>query len=82
MVELADGAFVEVHARSLARELCLLADHAVPQATVDRALVTLLPGETTTFRVTAPAPIPPADLEALGRAPALRAANDFVPAGR
>ena len=75
-----DGATVEVHARSLARDICLLADHVAPDATVDRALVTLLPGETTTFRVTARAPIPPADLEALGRAPALRAANDFVPA--
>jgi beta-mannosidase len=77
-----DGATVEVHANSLARELCLLADHVAPDATVDRALVTLLPGDATTFRVTAPTPIPAADLEALGRAPALRAANDFVPAGR
>ena len=48
-----DGATVEVHARSLARELCLLADHVAPDATVDQALVTLLPGESATFRVTA-----------------------------
>ena len=76
------GATVEVHARTLARDVCLLADHVAPDATVDRALVTLLPGEATTFRVTARTRIPPADLEGLGRAPALRAANDFVPAGR
>ncbi|MET0773101.1 MAG: glycoside hydrolase family 2 protein [Candidatus Limnocylindrales bacterium] len=73
-----DGATVEVHARSLARDLCLLADHVAPDVTVDRALVTLLPGESVTFRVTARTPIPAAVLEALGRAPALRAANDFV----
>lgn len=72
------GAQVEVHARSLARELCLLVDHVLPDATVDQALVTLLPGERTTFRVTAPGPVPGALLEALGRRPALRAANDVL----
>ncbi len=74
-----DGAVVEVSARTLARELCLLVDHVAPDARVDQALVTLLPGESTTFRVTAPGPLAPATLEALGRAPVLRAANDFAP---
>jgi beta-mannosidase len=74
-----DGATVEVHAVTIARELCLLADHVAPDATVDQALVTLLPGERTTFRVTTRTPLAPHELEALGRAPALRAANDFVP---
>jgi beta-mannosidase len=70
------GALVEVAARTLARELCLLVDHVAPDATVDRALVTLLPGERTTFRVAAPGPVPAELLEVLGRRPALRAAND------
>ncbi|MEZ4597708.1 MAG: hypothetical protein R3C32_13340 [Chloroflexota bacterium] len=71
-----DGALVEVAARTLARELCLLVDHVIPDATVDRALVTLLPGERATFRVVTSAPVPDGLLEALGRRPALRAAND------
>jgi beta-mannosidase len=74
-----DGARVKVVARSLARELCLLPDHVAPDATADQALVTLLPGEATTFRVTSPTPIPPAAIEALGRAPVIRAANDPRP---
>lgn len=71
-----DGALVEVATRTLARELCLLADHVLPDATVDRALVTLLPGERTAFRVSASGPVRADALEALGRRPALRAAND------
>ena len=73
------GALVEVRARTLARELCLLVDHAAPEARVDQALVTLLPTESTVFRVTAPGTLTPDTLEALGRAPVLRAANDLMP---
>ncbi|MBO0608443.1 glycoside hydrolase family 2 protein [Myceligenerans salitolerans] len=43
---------VRVAARNLVRDLTLLADKARPDAVADRALVTLLPGETTTFGVT------------------------------
>jgi beta-mannosidase len=76
-----DGAMVEVNARTLARELCLLADHVIADAHVDRALVTLLPGESSTFRVTTPTAASPAVLQELGRWPALRAANDGVARG-
>lgn len=79
VVPASDGAQVEVEARTIARELCLLADHVVPDAIVDQALVTLLPGERTTFRVVTGAHVPDGLLERLGRRPALRAANDFVP---
>ncbi len=74
-----DGALVEVRARTIARELCLLTDHVTPDATVDQALITLLPGERTTFRVSTQTSLTADELEALGRGPALRAANDFVP---
>ncbi|RPF20209.1 glycoside hydrolase family 2 protein [Myceligenerans xiligouense] len=43
---------VRVTARNLVRDLTLLADKARPDAVADQALVTLLPGETTTFEVT------------------------------
>lgn len=76
-----DGALVEVTAHTLARELCLLADHVRPDAFVDQALVTLLPSERTTFRVATDAPVPDALLGALGRRPALRAANDGLAPG-
>lgn len=67
---------VQVVARSLVKDLTLLVDRVNPEARVDRALVTLLPGESTVFRVTAPAGL---DADAFGRAPALRSANDLVP---
>ncbi|WKK73082.1 hypothetical protein Q0F99_09680 [Rathayibacter oskolensis] len=38
-------------ARTLVRELALLADVAAPDAEVDDMLVTLLPGESVTFHV-------------------------------
>ncbi|GAB3171859.1 hypothetical protein GCM10027059_40790 [Myceligenerans halotolerans] len=47
-----EGRFVvRVTARNLMRDLTLLADKAHPGAVADQALVTLLPGETTTFVV-------------------------------
>ena len=47
-----DGAEVNVTAEVLLRDLTLLVDKIHPSAVVDRALVTLLPEESTTFRIT------------------------------
>jgi beta-mannosidase len=47
-----DAWLVTVTARSYARDVTLLVDVADPGATVDRGLVTLLAGESATFRVT------------------------------
>lgn len=49
--EVDDGYAVQVTARSLARDVTLLADQAVADATVDDALVTLTAGQSTTFLV-------------------------------
>ena len=69
-----DGYAVEVTARSLARDVTLLADQAAGDATVDDALVTLPAGQSATFRVRTRA----RDLEQLlGRPPVLRTANDL-----
>ncbi len=69
-----DGFAVRVTARSLARDVTLLADRAAADATVDDALVTLPAGESTTFRLRTSA----RDLEqALDRPPVLRTANDL-----
>ena len=46
------GFDVSVTARTLVRDLTLLIDKVDPAARVDRGLVTLLPGESATFRVT------------------------------
>ena len=46
-----DGAEVTVTAHVLLRDLTLLVDKIDPAAAVDRGLVTLLPGESATFRV-------------------------------
>ena len=48
-------ASVTVRARGLARDVCLLAELALPDAVVEPQLVTLLAGETVTFAVTWPA---------------------------
>jgi beta-mannosidase len=72
----ADGARVTVTARTLLRELTLFPDRLDPSAQVDRALVTLLPGESTTFTVTAGAPLDPSALTA---PPVLRCVNDLTP---
>ena len=47
----ADRVSVRVEARSLVRDLTLLADKVHPDAVVDTALTTLLPGESATFEV-------------------------------
>lgn len=69
-----EGAAVTVTARTLVRDLTLLTDVVDPAARADAALLTLLPGEAATIRVTTQA----ADLAAFGRTPALRTANDLV----
>jgi beta-mannosidase len=72
----AGGALVEVTARTFVRDLTLFADRLDPAATVDEQLVTLLPGETVTLRVTGTA-LPDAEDPAWRGAPALRTANDL-----
>ncbi|WP_454778495.1 glycoside hydrolase family 2 protein [Georgenia muralis] len=76
--EPAEGGYVvQVRARALVKDLTLLVDHADPGATVDRALVTLLPGESAELRVRSSARLDPA---ALTMRPVLRTANDLVAA--
>ncbi|MFI6824068.1 glycoside hydrolase family 2 protein [Micromonospora sp. NPDC050187] len=72
-VEPVDGGVrVRVTARTVLRDLTLYPDRLDPTAEVDRALVTLLPGETVTFTVRAAGPLEPA---ALTSRPVLRAVN-------
>jgi beta-mannosidase len=69
-----DGFAVKVTARSLARDVTLLADRVAADATVDDALVTLPAGQSTTFRVRTSA----RNLEqVIDRPPVLRTANDL-----
>jgi beta-mannosidase len=69
-----DGYAVNVTARTLARDITLLADRAAADATVDDALVTLTAGQSVTFRVRTKA----SELqEAFDRPPVLRTANDL-----
>ncbi len=69
-----DGYAVNVTARTLARDITLLADRAAADATVDDALVTLTAGQSATFHVRTKA----SELqETLDRPPVLRTANDL-----
>jgi beta-mannosidase len=69
-----DGYAVSATARTLARDITLLADRAAADATVDDGLVTLTAGQSATFRVRTKA----SELEqTLDRAPVLRTANDL-----
>jgi beta-mannosidase len=68
------GCRVTVTARTVLRDLVLYPDRVDPSATVDQALVTLLPGESTTFTVHSTGPL---DTEALLSRPVLRAVNDI-----
>jgi beta-mannosidase len=70
----AGGASVTVTALALLRDLTLFPDRLDPAASADRALVTLLPGESATFAVTSSVPLDPA---ALTSRPVLRFANDI-----
>ncbi len=73
--EVPEGYLVTVEARALVKDLTLLVDHADPAATVDQAMVTLLPGERATFRVSSTTP---QLAEQLVAGPVLRTANDLV----
>ncbi|MEV4197899.1 glycoside hydrolase family 2 protein [Micromonospora globbae] len=66
---------VRVTARTILRDLTLFPDRLHPTATVDEALVTLLPGESISFTVYADAPLDPAALTAR---PVLRCVNDMT----
>ena len=79
VTETEDGYAVQVLARSLARDVTLLADRAAADAAVDDALVTLTAGQSATFRVRTN----DSELEqSLNRPPVLRTANDIQPATR
>ncbi|WBB68540.1 glycoside hydrolase family 2 protein [Micromonospora sp. WMMD812] len=68
-----DGQRVQITARTILRDLTLFPDRLDPGASVDRALVTLLPGESATFTVRSPGALEPA---ALTTRPVLRCVND------
>ena len=70
-----DGWTIEVTARSLIRDLTLLVDRLDPEAEVDDALITLLPGERAAFAVRGAADAEPSDF---GKRPVLRTLNDLV----
>ncbi|MDH6465227.1 beta-mannosidase [Micromonospora sp. A200] len=74
-----DGQRVRVTARTVLRDLTLFPDRLDPSAEVDRALVTLLPGESTTFTVRADTALDPVALTAR---PVLRCVNDIDAATR
>jgi beta-mannosidase len=66
---------VRVTAHNVLRDLTLQADRVHPDAEVDEAGVTVLPGETVTFTVTGATGL---DADALTSRPALRCVNDLV----
>ena len=66
---------VTVTARTMLRDLCLFPDRLDPDALVDKALVTLLPGESVTFTVRHGIGL---DAEQLTTRPVLRCVNDFL----
>lgn len=77
-VRTAAGARVRITTDVLVQDLALLVDKVHPDAVVDRMLVTLLPGESVTFDVTAPVAL---DLEALSDPRVVRHANELVASG-
>lgn len=70
------GYEVRMTARSLVKDLVLQVDRIDATARVDRGLVTLLPGESETFTITAPAGIDPHVFTAPG---IIRSAGDLNP---
>ncbi|WP_395245303.1 glycoside hydrolase family 2 protein [Agromyces sp. MMS24-K17] len=70
-----DSAEVRVTADVLVRDLTILADRIAPDATVDTGLVTLLPGETATFRLGG---VPGIGVGDVARAQVLRSGNQLV----
>jgi beta-mannosidase len=73
-----DGYDVTVTARTLVKDLALLADRLDPDAVVDEMLLTLLPGASAVLHVRTGREL---TVAAFGGAPVLRCANDLV-AGR
>jgi beta-mannosidase len=77
-----DDWILSIRATTLTRELTVLADRLAPGAWADRALLTLLPGETVDVRIRGAAEVDP---ERFQDAEVLRSANDLVvgePTGR
>ncbi|MEJ3404484.1 glycoside hydrolase family 2 protein [Rathayibacter sp. YIM 133350] len=70
-----DGYALSVHAETLVRDLTVLIDKVDPDARVDSALVTLLPGESAVFRIRSSQELA---LEQLTDARVLRSANQLV----
>ena len=70
-----DGYAVHVTARSLQRDVTVLADKVDQAAVVDDALVTLLAGETVTFRIRSSADVDP---QAFLTPAVLRCTNQLV----
>jgi beta-mannosidase len=70
------GYQVSVTARTVLRDLCLFPDRLDPAASVDEAMVTLLPQETVVFTVLTSATLDP---NALTTRPVLRCVNDVSP---
>ena len=71
------GVSVTVEAETVLRDLCVFADRLDPDAEVDKAMVTLIPGEKTTFTVSSQKLHDDPELaEALCSKPVLRAVND------
>ena len=77
-MKVAGGYRVDVSARSLVRDLALLADKVAPDAEVDDQLVTLLAGQSTSFTVRTAAEV---DQAVLTSPRVLRSANALVVAG-
>ncbi len=75
-VDAADGGrSVTVHADTLLRDLTLYPERLHPEAVVDDGVVTLLPGESHTFRIESPVDL---DAEALKSAPVLRTSSELA----
>jgi beta-mannosidase len=70
-----DGYDVTLASATLARDVTLLVDKIGPSATVDRGLVTLLPGESAVFRVRGVGALTPEQVSAPG---VLRSGNQLV----
>ncbi|MFL6142465.1 MAG: glycoside hydrolase family 2 protein [Labedaea sp.] len=73
-VATADGTDLTVTAGSLLRDLALFPDRLDPESIVDDMLITLLPGESATFRVRSATAL---DQDALAAPPVLRCVNDL-----
>ncbi|MFE0148268.1 glycoside hydrolase family 2 protein [Nonomuraea sp. NPDC059007] len=68
-----DGVRLRVTARTILRDLAVFPDRLAPDAKIDDQLVTLLPGESTTFHITTTQHL---DHKALTRYPVLRCVNE------